>query len=74
MYLSEQLQVLQGKYACLGDVRGCGLFQGIEFIRTPSPEVRIETPEEEPDEETAQRVVDFLQSINIISSRGRVYL
>lgn len=83
-YLSEQLKSMQCRFACLGDVRGCGLFQGIEFIKTQELYRKSEVAgsgsgsdegngeeQAEPDEATAQRVVDFLQSINIISSRGR---
>jgi 4-aminobutyrate aminotransferase-like enzyme len=60
-YLTAQLKALQTNHSCLGDVRGCGLFQGIEFVDGESGE---------PDESAAQGVVDFLQSIRIISSRG----
>lgn len=59
-YLTAQLKALQTNHSCLGDVRGCGLFQGIEFVDGESGE---------PDESAAQGVVDFLQSIRIISSR-----
>lgn len=62
-YLSEQLRALQAKHACLGDMRGCGLFQGIEFVKDDA-EGRTRS-----DEAAAQRTVDFLQSIRVISSR-----
>ena len=42
--LQAGLKALQGKYACIGDVRGRGLMIGIEFVkdratREPAPEL-----------------------------------
>ena len=43
IFLLEQLRKLQNKHACIGDVRGMGLFIGIEFVtdretKEPSPD------------------------------------
>ncbi|MFX1341548.1 MAG: aminotransferase class III-fold pyridoxal phosphate-dependent enzyme [Promethearchaeota archaeon] len=34
-YFIDQLKQIQGKYALIGDVRGCGLFIGVEFVLNP---------------------------------------
>lgn len=43
-YMKAQLEVLQGKFPVIGDVRGLGLMLGVEFIKdaskTPAPELR----------------------------------
>lgn len=43
-YLKQQLEVLQGKYPAIGDIRGLGLMVGIEFVeadgKTPAKELR----------------------------------
>ena len=31
-YLKEKLTILMGQYPCIVDVRGCGLFLGVEFV------------------------------------------
>lgn len=32
-YLMEKLRVLQEKHACIGDVRGVGLFIGVDIVK-----------------------------------------
>jgi 4-aminobutyrate aminotransferase-like enzyme len=32
-FLMEGLKQLQGKHACIGDVRGVGLYIGIDFVK-----------------------------------------
>ena len=44
-YLEEGLRKLQGKYECIGDVRGLGMMLGVEFVTDkttlkPAPELR----------------------------------
>lgn len=35
MYLTQQLtDLVKNKYEWVGDVRGCGLFQGVEIIKS----------------------------------------
>ena len=68
-YLGQELEALRDAYACIGDVRGCGLFQGVEFVvcdKRRSSDATVA----EPDDDTTQKVVDYLQTVNIISSRG----
>ena len=43
-YLNKHLVELQGKYECVGDVRGIGLMQATEFVkdrRTKEPAVKL---------------------------------
>jgi len=35
-YLISQLKQLQSKHACIGDIRGSGLFLGVEFVESPA--------------------------------------
>lgn len=63
-YLTEKLKVLYAKYDWVGDVRGHGLFQGIEFVKTRKPNVPLE-----PYPELAKFVVDFLRYRRVIVSR-----
>lgn len=32
-YLMEKLLIMQEKYACIGDVRGVGLFIGVDIVK-----------------------------------------
>lgn len=48
-YLLDSCQILAKKHKCIGDVRGIGLFLGIELVK--DRELRI------PDKETASYVV-----------------
>lgn len=48
-YLLDSCQILGKKHSCIGDVRGVGLFLGIEMVK--DRDLRI------PDKETASYVV-----------------
>lgn len=77
-YLSSHLQQLRCKYPrLLGDIRGCGLFQGIEFIRlapclvcqenlTSTDVIPVHVEE---NDDLAQFVVDYLQQHRVVASR-----
>jgi ethanolamine-phosphate phospho-lyase len=62
-YLSDRLKALYQKYDWVGDVRGHGLFQGIEFVHTRH------TEDLQPFPELAKFVVDFLRYRRVIVSR-----
>jgi 4-aminobutyrate aminotransferase-like enzyme len=74
--LHERLVLLQSKFPCMGDVRGIGLFLGVEFIK---PATTTSTPEEEqeggeeadlvPNGALCKFVVDYLRYQRIITSR-----
>lgn len=49
-YLTESLRTLQGRHAVIGDVRGIGLFQGVELVSDRTAKTPV-------DERLAQRVV-----------------
>ncbi|CAE7601356.1 etnppl, partial [Symbiodinium microadriaticum] len=78
-YLSEKLFELRESYPLvLGDIRGCGLFQGIEFIRVSPCSLCDRSLDSSTcgcpvllggDEELAQFAVDFLQQNRIVASR-----
>ena len=36
VYLQQQLEQLASKYACIGNVRGIGLLQGVELVQDPA--------------------------------------
>lgn len=59
-YLGQGLRDLQSRYACIGDVRGKGLFYGIELVR--DPETR------EPAAADAIKIRDFLRENGILLS------
>ncbi len=62
-YLKVILSPLINKYEWVGDVRGQGLFQGIEFVRSNKVQ------DLQPFPELAKFVVDFLRHNRIIISR-----
>jgi len=62
-YLTERLQPLVNKYDWVGDVRGSGLFQGIEFVRTKKGD------DLQPHPELTKFLVDYLRYQRIIVSR-----
>jgi 4-aminobutyrate aminotransferase-like enzyme len=52
------------RYAFIGDVRGLGLFQGIEFIKKNSP---VNDPIPHP--ELTKFLVDYMRYENVVVSR-----
>lgn len=64
-YLTKRLNVLKSRYAWVGDVRGVGLFQGIEFVHDPSKHngELLAYPE------LTKFIVDFLRYQRVIISR-----
>ena len=65
LYLTERLQPLLAKYDWVGDVRGSGLFQGIEFVRTK----KSGSKDLQPHPELTKFLVDYLRYQRIIVSR-----
>lgn len=65
-YLSERLQSLVERYEWVGEARGCGLFQGIEFVHSKSKADRHFL---DPFPELAKFLVDYLRYRHIIVSR-----
>lgn len=64
-YLMNQLLTLKSKYQCIGDVRGIGLFQGIEVIQ-----VDEETwTNIRPNSKLTKFIVDYLKYQYILISR-----
>lgn len=67
-YLTERLTPLVHKYDWVGEVRGAGLFQGIEFVRTKKISTST-TQQLEPHPELTKFLVDYLRYQRIIVSR-----
>lgn len=66
-YLSGRLQSLVDRYEWVGEARGCGLFQGVEFVRCKS---KVNSDSFlDPFPELAQFLVDYLRYRHIIVSR-----
>jgi ethanolamine-phosphate phospho-lyase len=63
-YFKSLLFELQKKYDCIGDVRGSGLFLGIEIIKANSIE---------PDAEVAHYIKNELRNRNILISTDGPY-
>jgi 4-aminobutyrate aminotransferase-like enzyme len=59
-YLQEHLQSLAERHAAIGDVRGAGLFLGIEFVK--------DRDSKEPDDKATRRVVDFAKEHGVLLS------
>jgi 4-aminobutyrate aminotransferase-like enzyme len=59
-YLHQQLQDLAGRHTAIGDVRGAGLFLGIEFVK--------DRESREPDAATARHVVDHAKEHGVLLS------
>ena len=65
-YLRSELASMQGRYEPMGDVRGHGLFIGIEWVR----DVAAKTP----DQDGAMRVVNHLKKKGfLISNAGALH-
>lgn len=63
VYLKENLEPLKKEFKWVGDVRGLGLFQGVEFVRDNSvSNLEAHSP-------LTKFVVDYLRFENIIISR-----
>ncbi len=62
-YLTEKMRTLIGKYRWVGNVRGSGLFQGIEFVRD------AQAKNLEPYPDLTKFIVDFLKYHRVIISR-----
>lgn len=63
-YLTQQMMTLYHKYDWVGDVRGHGLFQGIEFVHS-----RRNTQDLQPYPELTKFIVDFLRYRRVLVSR-----
>lgn len=63
-YLQDTLKPLIDKYDWVGDVRGMGLFQGVEFVVSNK-----DTENLQPHPHLTKFVVDFLRYQNVIISR-----
>ena len=57
-YLLAELGAVAQRFACIGDVRGKGLYIGVELVR--------DRKSKKPDRETATRVVDMLRERNVL--------
>jgi ethanolamine-phosphate phospho-lyase len=64
-YLQTRLQALSESYPCIGEVRGVGLFQGIEFVYPPSHPAEAPRPHSA----LAKFLVDALMERRIIVSQ-----
>jgi len=62
-YIQEQFKPLIAKFDWIGDVRGFGLFQGVEFVRSRN------SSKLEPYPELTKFVVDYLRYDRVIISR-----
>ncbi|MDR6759322.1 4-aminobutyrate aminotransferase-like enzyme [Mycoplana sp. BE70] len=60
LHLKEGFQALARKHACLGDVRGAGLFLGVEIVSDRAGKT--------PDAATATRVINGLRDENVLIS------
>lgn len=60
-FLLKEFKKLQKDYPCLGDVRGHGLFMGIEIIKQPSEPLM-------PDPELAAELVNSMRTLGILLS------
>lgn len=62
-YVLKQWRKLMGKYQCIGDIRGVGLFLGIEFVKSRETK--------EPDEDLAHQIVqDMKDRFFLLSTDG----
>lgn len=57
-YLLAELGAVAQRFACVGDVRGKGLYIGVELVRDRKSKT--------PDRDTATRVVDMLRDRNVL--------
>ncbi len=59
-YLLNQLQQLKGRFDCIGDIRGKGLFLGIEVVESGRPE--------RPDPDAANAIVNEMRRKGVLIS------
>jgi 4-aminobutyrate aminotransferase-like enzyme len=59
-YMQEGLKNLQRRYACIGEVRGAGLFIGVDLVKDPLTR--------EPDPQTGLALVNRLRDKNVLIS------
>jgi 4-aminobutyrate aminotransferase-like enzyme/Ser/Thr protein kinase RdoA (MazF antagonist) len=64
-YILGQWEALKKIYDCIGDVRGIGLFLGIEFVKSKITK--------EPDEQTASNIVNKMKDRGILLSTDGPY-
>lgn len=60
LYLKDGFQALARKHACLGDIRGAGLFLGVEIVSDRAGKT--------PDAATATRIINGLRDENVLIS------
>jgi 4-aminobutyrate aminotransferase-like enzyme len=69
----EQLRMLQSRYTVIGDIRGCGLYLGIEFIQVTSRRENNSMDDDNatiiPHGELTKYLVDHLMDHRVIVSR-----
>lgn len=58
--LLNELQELQQRYSCIGDVRGAGLFIGLELVQDPETK--------KPDQQLALNVIEALRERGVLTS------
>ena len=66
IYLKEQLQALQAKYECIGDVRGRGLLLGMEIVK----DRHTREPDPEGGHAISERCLELGLSMNIVRVKG----
>jgi len=64
-YILDQWNDLKANYDCIGDVRGVGLFLGIEFVKSAITK--------EPDEQIANAVVQKMRARRFLLSTDGPY-
>ena len=64
-YILGQWRTLQQQYDCIGDVRGVGLFLGIEFVKSRTTK--------EPDGELAESIVNEMKALHFLLSTDGPY-
>lgn len=64
-YLADQLRLLARQHDCIGDVRGKGLFYGLEIVKEPGSI--------EPDRERAGRIAEGMRAAGVLLSTFGVY-
>ncbi len=63
--LQAGLRELQQRHNVIGDVRGCGFIQGIEFVKDRATK--------EPDKDAATRLLERTRELGLLVGRGGIY-